>query len=393
MTADLFTDSVLSAASLAGLWALARTLRDADDEPAARRLIWSVRLLAAFMLCRILFWSTGGALSGGILFATAAFLPLAATLVVEALIRRHAPLGLKLWVAFGSLFLALAPLVPWGQNAIWPLSGLAVFQLISFGTLTSLLVRRDVSDLSASQNTVVRRFLFAFLALLPLLITDFRGFVVDSPARLASLAVLIFCLLAIDARRGADRLRVPLTMIAVTALSTGVSTALIPAIIEIEWRALIQVGLIFFAIALSAQTVISAFELKRRDLHSRLVQLLADGPKGNQISRASFAAEIANAIGRGAAAAISRDNLQDFDEAFMGRVQDVGVLKKAENHQDDWMNEQSAWFFKRFDATHVLWVGDADILMLAINLPTLAKSDAFELELSAVQRFMVHAYD
>ncbi len=99
-------------------------------------------------------------------------LPLAALLLVEGLLRRHAPRALKLAVVAGGAVLACA-LASSGDRVLVSHWGLGGFVVLSLLALTALAATRDRESLSRQENASVDGLILAGLALAALAVTDF----------------------------------------------------------------------------------------------------------------------------------------------------------------------------------------------------------------------------
>lgn len=99
-------------------------------------------------------------------------LPLAALVLAEGVLRRHAPRALKALVTAGGLAVALVLLAAGGESAIsrWALGGYVVLSLAS---VTLLLAARDRASLSRQENAGVDALLAAGALLTAASVTDF----------------------------------------------------------------------------------------------------------------------------------------------------------------------------------------------------------------------------
>ena len=106
-------------------------------------------------------------------FLPATLLPLALTLFVEALLRRHAPLGLKAFVVIGTVacfVLNFGPLTT--RDALWTVS--RVLTLVTFAWLGWLVVTRDRSAHAPMENRFLNGFMSALAFAFLLAMTDLQ---------------------------------------------------------------------------------------------------------------------------------------------------------------------------------------------------------------------------
>lgn len=132
---------------------------------------------------------------GVLMLLPATLLPLAMTLFVEGLLRRHVSRWVK-WFAVGATAVA-APttltLRALSNTNPSPNYVLLAELLLMMGVLGVVLARRDRASLSRSENGLVRSCLLVTLLALPLVATDFR-FEANWPTpRLGTIGTLLFC--------------------------------------------------------------------------------------------------------------------------------------------------------------------------------------------------------
>ena len=98
--ADLF----LSVAALLGLWALHHSISARGRRaPLNRRFLVGIRLTMLLFAGRSLVFLTGWAVFETMEYVAAAGIPLAVLVLTEGLLRRHAPMAVKLFVAGGTV--------------------------------------------------------------------------------------------------------------------------------------------------------------------------------------------------------------------------------------------------------------------------------------------------
>jgi hypothetical protein len=179
----------------AGL-ALAATLLKIYFKP--RRNLLETRLLAVLINLLLIVSIRGIDCAIGvhrstqiILFCFMSILPLSGILFTEGLMRRHAPLFLKIFGVVGAAALCAASLNFDSYPMVF-FSGLYSFQILVFAALVWLAWNRSVDSLSESENrTLLSIGLILFISL-PLLVSDFR-IVFDWPIpRMGALATLLF---------------------------------------------------------------------------------------------------------------------------------------------------------------------------------------------------------
>jgi hypothetical protein len=149
------------------------------------RLRFAFGALCAFFAAR----ATSEALaSPALMLATlliACVLPLAALVLAEGILRRHAPAALKAFVGFGAIAVAVALVV---DDARVPISNVVLgsFVVLSLAAVTALLVFRDRATLSRQEDASVDALAVPGAIVTLLTVTDF---VAQAPIGLSGIGV------------------------------------------------------------------------------------------------------------------------------------------------------------------------------------------------------------
>src|SRR5262249_39835313 len=157
----------------------------------------ALALVLLLFVLRGVTWMEGEQTLGALALSPAVLLPLAMLCLTEALLRRHAPLWLKVAVTVATLLmLALLAIGAHAYGAAFD-SALAGFQAFTLGALAWLILARDRSSLGRLENRTIDVFMAIGAAMLPLLLTDFRALVPQIPVRMAAIGVsaLVFAIL------------------------------------------------------------------------------------------------------------------------------------------------------------------------------------------------------
>src|SRR6185295_8885373 len=152
--------------------------------------------------------------------AAAGLLPLAALLLTEGLLRRHAPFALKFFAAGGAALFLLLALIPERFAEPWRMAILLAFQFGGFLAIGWLVMTRDRDSLSAAENRTVERMALSLLLILPFMVTDYRPGLFEVPVRLGGIAILFLCWLTIGLGRASLGHRDTIGAFAVIALSS-----------------------------------------------------------------------------------------------------------------------------------------------------------------------------
>ena len=149
-------------------------------------------LLTLLLFVRGLAWLSGDAILKRLTLAVACWLPLAVTLFIERILRRHHPLWLKVFaLATSVIFFVLDVSVGLPGHRPWLMAFLACFALILLGNGLLLFARRS-GDLSAGEERLAGLLLVIAAISLPLVVSDFRTVTGAGPVRMGAIAALLF---------------------------------------------------------------------------------------------------------------------------------------------------------------------------------------------------------
>src|SRR5262245_61546192 len=206
--AKLIADVLVNLFGTFGALVVAYDMRRSDPHgPVTSRALFALRLVAALFLVRCLAWLTGSAFVAGVVGMLAAATPLAALLVAEGLLRRHAPRALKLAILAGCLAVVAVWIVPRIPAAVRSSVELAVVAG-GFAAVGVFLWRPGRGSLTEAENAVIRRVVIAMVFLVPLIATDFRSLWPDLPLRFGAVGALVVLFFAFGPGRGSDGERI-----------------------------------------------------------------------------------------------------------------------------------------------------------------------------------------
>lgn len=376
--ANVLTDLYLSFSALIGLAILHGTLRArAADDLLVRRLVFGLRVSMMIFAGRILVVLTGGMWFRFIVLLAAALVPLAAVIVAEGLLRRHAPPWAKWMVGGGAAIFGLSAF--WFGGDIDParLIGLLMFQVFGFGVAGWMIATRDRASLSAGENRMAVRLGFSLVLLVPLAAADFLMVLIHLPVQISAIGVLALCWLALSLSRAQDSHRrsfAALTIMIVASLGTG---ALIGTIAGVG-----QGGVVVIVAIVLALVLVLAIAAAARAQSAHLVAYMAQAGQDEPLA---FLLGLQTHPLVDTAVAVDGTSL---DEAVLARIFAVSPVlakgdlpalgAKAEDHM--------AHLFGRYDATHILDCGSTPRQLVALSMPALQTSRQAQIELCAVQR-------
>ncbi|MFL4471801.1 hypothetical protein ACERZ8_18670 [Tateyamaria armeniaca] len=384
----LIADSVVSLAGLIGLALFAQVLRMQPGSAVTRRFLFALQVVAALLAIRLLQWLTGVEWIGRLTFAVAALVPLAMLLVAETLLRRHAPLALKLCVSGGAVGFALVALLISEDHARAAIVSLAAFQGLAFVALAVLVLTRDRASLSPAENKTIDRLALSFVLIVPLALTDFRTEFLDLPVRLSGIAILALCWLGLTLRRNEASQSEILSATLASAIGVIFASACIMELAALDGRTTLQVMAVMVSISMLAVIFNQVRIIRREDKIGRLLDVLADMQLNDP---EAFLAALQNRALTYGALILEADSLKDFDADFRDCLVRRRIVssKDLDPIEDPQLAEQFAWFFRKFAASHAMLVADHPFRIMAINVPALAQSTQLEQELRIAQRIAI----
>lgn len=158
-------------------------------------------LLSLFLAMRGLFWLSGFNAFLTVSFIAVSFVPLGILLAVEGLLRRHAPLVLKLFALVGGALCLIATQVFDRSNTLPFSLSLASFQILGLVLPFSWAFLRNREQLSRRENRRVGGLITLTLIGLPFIATDFSDLLTGLPIRLGAIAILMFAYAAVHTAR------------------------------------------------------------------------------------------------------------------------------------------------------------------------------------------------
>lgn len=379
MWADLF----LSVAALIGLGALHRSIAARGRwEPLNRRFIAGIRITMLLFAGRSLVILTGWGVFQPIIHLAAALIPVGVLLLTEGLLRRHAPWEIKAFVAGGALVLGLLSFIPIISPPL-KLNGLLTFQIISLLACGWLVLFRDKASLSIAENRAVERLGFSLILLVPLATVDFLTVDMGIPVQASPLAVLFLCWLAIGLGRTEARHRASIASFGAVigaAIAATVFVALVWDMGRDDW---LVAGAVILAAGAVGAIVNEARDQADKAQSLSLLRHLAQA-EGDAVT---FLRGLAAHPAVDGAVIVGEEIARDLDPATLARLfAKRPVLRRSEPLPDGEESDHAAHLFKRYAASHILWVSGTPLRLLALSMPSVAVASSTELELSAVQR-------
>jgi hypothetical protein len=363
--------------------------------PAARAELFLFGTVFLVLFVRGFWWLERAPALGRLVFAASTLLPLAITLFVEQVLRRHHPFWLKVFAALTTIVFFVWNLATWLPGSATGLVAFLGCFVVTLGASGVLLVRERGGELGEREASIASALVFAACLGIPLAVTDFREEITAIPVRLGALGplILIYALLTVES---AGRLSMPLWArvgaMALFAAALAGAFALVQVGPGPAWPDALLRGLPVAAawvlvsailnrmMALHAESRAGSF--LRWLLHARLESL--DGFLVS-LRRLSLAADYV-ALRADDLRAYRVDRLFELPEAKRGPLS-VALARswiRDEQHLDE--AEQLVDLFTRHQMTHALLVSVEPPLVILLQLPQATDRFIGEVRAGVIQR-------
>lgn len=332
-----------------------------------------------------------------LVFGPLSLLPIAMTLFAEALLRRHAPMWIKVLATVATSlallgntargFVAGTPVVP-VIDAV-DLIGLVATMF----ALAWLLARRDRSTLSAAENSLVR--ICALLAIVgvPLAVTDYRTAIGAPPVRLGTIGALVFCYSLLRRPEENTHLGDWLRDLRRILVKAAIACALLAvALGATNARFIVPLSVLAIAVILAFAIFDDVRDATAATSHHDLLRWLGRPTPGDADE---FAGELSRLPLTGDATIVQGDELDAYDrDALVGtfvRGRTVFALAELRRVREKvWDRargaDQLTDLLERRGATHVALLSTSPLRLLVVAVPELGHATDVELALAAVAR-------
>lgn len=380
------TQLFLSGAALLGLFVLRSLLGRRDRwDPLNQRFLFCVNVSILLFLGRLLMSLTGIAGFRILALLAAALIPLAAVVLTEGLLRRHAPGFVKAWVAGGACIFGIGAL--WYSDSIDPyrLNALLLFQIVGFVMAGWMIITRDRGSLSSGENATVVRLGLSLLLFIPLAAGDFLLVYLALPIQFSALGVLILCWLAIGLARAHLGHRATLVSLAVIIAAGLIAGGTIGFLADLGRDGI----LLSMAVVLTVLCIVAILNdvraLRVEEESLGLLRYLATAQTDEPMLLLRDLQAHPRVDG---AVIVSADSLSGLQSGVLDQIFDAApVLRRSDPPQlSPVADDHIAYLFDRYSATHVILAQSCPRVLVAVSMPTLGASPTVELELQVVQR-------
>lgn len=368
-----------------------------ERSPLERRARFLIGALATLLFVRGFSWlSPDSRWLAFLTFVPVAVLPLAMTVFAEGLLRRHVPAWMKFLAAITTGIVFVADL---GRFFVDTERWLAVISMVmlavllaSMSALAALLIRRDRSSLSKSENALVRVCIIVTAVALPLGATDFRYELGAPPVRLGTLGILLFCYTLL--RQPEENVRVDrwlgdVSSLIARALLFGGLVAI--AISSTGMDTIVPILVLGVALVLSFAVFDRLRDIERTTPHTMLLRWLG---RERPATWQQFARELRALPLTADAELLEGQTLAQYDSASLVRAFDADVVHslahlralRDSNRSAARAADELSDLLERHGATHVGLVATSPLRLLVATAPELAGMRDVELALAAVVR-------
>lgn len=333
-----------------------------------------------------------------ITLALAAVLPLAATLFVERILRRHHPLWFKIAALLATLALLVASMFAssWHDARFHLAFACGSASIMFVNGLFLLLRRRD--SLSRGENALADALLLLAPIVAALILTDFHLLGALTPFRLGSLAALLLvCSMLGTAIRNAGVVASAwhylVLLVVALVLALVVAQALPGSVHALDWGRVQRLWPVTFAWVLLSSIVVRGRELSAEHSSSGFMHWLAQAP----LAGADTFVEALRTSPHAPTHVLLRSrDLRDHDVATLARLGDaadpvvsIARARRAQRDDADALTasaEQWVDLLERTEMTHGFIVAREPAQVLLLNAPASALPDRIESQL----RVMAH---
>ncbi len=334
-----------------------------------------------------------------LVFVPISLLPIAMTVFVEGLLRRHAPRWMKWLASSATVFVFAANFVrlTGASERTKAVAGFAMLGmlLLSIAALAFVLARADRSSISRSEHALIRVCMVVAVLTLPLTVTDFRyALPWSAGVRMGTLGVLILCYSILRRPQQNDRLATwfrDLGRLVIRALLVCVLLAI--ALQTLRPALLVPLSVLAIALVFAIAVWDRLRDVSATNGENELLEWLARAPP---VSREAFVGELKGLRLTADAVVVDDRALDGYDHAAIARafpsgsvIQSLARLRALRDGEGEARTARGADeltdLLEKRGATHVGLLSSAPLHLLLVMVPDLMGRDV-ELALSAVVR-------
>ncbi|WP_299814359.1 hypothetical protein [uncultured Roseibium sp.] len=365
-------NTIISVSAICGLLILLKRIRTSgvknNLEDRFEAIIW---IVSVFLTSRIVFSFTGADLFRFMTFATAAVIPLGVLLLTERLLRRHAPRPAKILLAGGAFVFVLLALFPAITASFFFAMALLAFQLSGFVIAGVLVVLRDRSSLSPTEDITIKRVSLSLVVILPCVMTDFQLVKVWMPVQLSGLAILVTCWLFLSMWQPKLQRKIFITVLTLFAVAAGLSAAVMAWRYELNATEWMQTAALVLSVHMLALIIRDALYLAEAERQNAVFSKIGFGVVP---SLESYLEDLSRSGVLDGTLLLGERHLSEFDnEAIGARFGTALVLASGdlpvESALDTLAESQLRALFDRYAATHLILVSRLPLTIAVMRQP------------------------
>lgn len=359
------------------------------NSPVEMRLTATVTLLMGLIGVRTVRWALDLDVLRRLEEALAAAMPLAALIVAEGLMRRHAPAWMKrLFLAGAVLFAALALLRPASLNSFTVIS-LGAFVAGGLSAVALLLALRDRRQLAPAENAAISALGLGLVVALPFVASDFLFAAGVSPVRAGGLALLIFIYAAVRLSVAGGG-RAVLVDLAIALFGAGGAFVTFVAVMGMPDG---TTALAFLAVILGLVLVILIVQgLRERESALSRLSLIAALAEAPVRPLDAFIDRLLGAPALERAVLLEGPALADYDGATLR--ESLAILPAASLAEARTLGPGGAplaALIEAHEGTHGVLVSEEPLQVLVVNMPELAAGPDVALQLTLLHKLALGA--
>lgn len=370
----LIPNSIVTASALIGLLVVVRyILLTASKTPQRKLFCFTLINLSILMASRVLFWNTDLSLFNFTALVSASLIPITAIMLIEGLLRRHAPKCIKIFILFGTGIFIISTMFQQISSTQSYFIGLLCFQVIGFLIVAWLIYSRKRDTLSFAENGAIERLALSLIFILPFIITDFNftGFL--WPVKMSGLAILMLCWLSLNlARTHLDKKLLLLAFFYIVFFGIGAGL-IISLQTNMDTTQAVQTISIILSFFILTAVLRDYLTLRAESQYKSLLEYLSKAPLQ---SFDEFMVGLESNVLTQECLILRADDLQEYDlralnNALMQKpfycIDDLNTSVEDDNIEDS----QIRSLFEANQATHIVLASDKPFVIIALNQPNL----------------------
>jgi hypothetical protein len=311
-------------------------------------------------------------------------LPVAALVLAEGVLRRHAPRALKIAVTLGAVVVAIGLLATRGRQPVssWGLGG---YVILSLAGATVLLLARDRAALSGQENAGVDGLIASGVLLTALSLTDFLQ---RAPVGLSGIgAAAVAFVLGANPTSVGERRRVLVDFAVVTLTATFATLVLAGPLGLTTLQDQVRLGGVLLALLLAASAIIAA---RHRGLRAGSESLGAALAAADVSSLDAFLGGVSDQPLLAGLRIAQGSLLAEYDAAGLATAMAARAVWTRPALVDaaipDRARDELSDLLESTEATHALLVSATPLRIVLLTLPGVGPSDDAETSLGLLRK-------